>query len=209
MKLIAGLGNPGARYAESRHNVGYLVVDELARRWQADVSHHDRHFDAFVGQAQRSGEPVILVKPTTYMNLSGRSVAAVWRYYKLDLTAVLIVYDDLDLPSGQVRVRAAGSSGGHKGMEDVIRHLGSDALHRIRVGIGKTQRATATEFVLSRFDASERPVLDAALTTAADAAECWLARGIAATMNQYNRRRDDESSSRPAAGPSPSEGDPS
>jgi PTH1 family peptidyl-tRNA hydrolase len=207
VKLIAGLGNPGSRYAESRHNVGYAVVDELARRWAADTSRHDRRFEALVGQGRRSGESILLVKPTTYMNLSGQSVAAAWRYYKLSLPDVLIVYDDLDLAVGQLRVRASGSSGGHKGMEDVIRHLGSDEVSRIRVGIGKVHRDATTEYVLSRFRADERLLIAEAISTSADAAECWLARGIVATMNQFNRRRDGESSARPPAGPSPPEGE--
>lgn len=207
MKLIAGLGNPGPRYSESRHNIGYMVVDELARRWAVDVSRHDRHFEALFGEARRRGERVLLLKPTTYMNLSGRSVAGAWRYFRLELPDLLVVYDDLDLEVGRLRVRAGGSAGGHKGMDDVLRHVGSDEVTRIRVGIGKVQRDAMTDHVLSRFAPEERPAIDAVLVAAADAAECWLSRGVAATMNEFNRKRDGESASRPASGPSPSEGD--
>lgn len=188
MKLIAGLGNPGPRYADSRHNVGFRVVDELARRWAVDVSRYDRHFEGLVGQAHRSGQPVLLLKPSTYMNLSGQSVAAVWRYYRLGTADLLVVMDDLDLPLGHLRLRAVGSAGGHKGMEDVIRHLGTQNVPRLRIGISKVDRRATVEYVLSTFTAEERPVIEAAIARAADAAECWLTRGIAAAMNEFNRR---------------------
>ena len=111
MKLIAGLGNPGRRYAGSRHNVGYLVVDELARRWQIEVARHDRRCEGLLAEGTAAGQRVLLLKPTTFMNLSGRSVAAVWRFYKLALADVLIVHDDLDLPVGQIRARQTSGSG--------------------------------------------------------------------------------------------------
>ncbi len=193
MKLIAGLGNPGPRYADSRHNIGFLVLDELARRWGADVSRYDRHFEGLLGEATVQGETVLLLKPATYMNLSGRSVAATARYYKLPAEAVLVIYDDLDLPVGQLRVRAAGSSGGHKGMDDVIRQFGTDTLPRIR----------------SRFEPDERPAIEAAVQRAADAVACWLRRGLDAAMNEFNRKQDAESRPRPRPGDPPSEGDPS
>jgi PTH1 family peptidyl-tRNA hydrolase len=192
VKLIAGLGNPGPRYAESRHNVGFLVVDELARRWGTEVTHYDRHFEGLLGDAPAGGQMVLLLKPATFMNLSGRSVAAVWRFYKLAATDVLVVHDDLDLPVGQVRVRASGSPGGHKGMDDVIRNLGTEDIPRLRIGIGKVQRDATVEYVLSRFDPDERPVIAAAVGLAADAGECWLRSGIDAAMNQFNRRKDRE-----------------
>lgn len=193
MKLIAGLGNPGPRYAQSRHNIGFLVVDELARRWSADLTRYDRHFEGLVGEAQASGQRVLLLKPTTFMNLSGRSVAAAWRYYKLGASDVLVMYDDLDLAVGQLRLRALGSAGGHKGMGDVIRHFGTDEISRLRIGIGRVHPSAATEYVLSRFEPDERPVIQAALARAADAVECWLRSGIEAAMNGFNRRRNEES----------------
>jgi PTH1 family peptidyl-tRNA hydrolase len=207
VKLIAGLGNPGPRYADSRHNVGFRVVDEVARRWTADVSRYDRHFEGLLSQATPGGDTVLLLKPLTYMNESGRSVAAVWRFYKLAAADVLIVHDDLDLPVGQVRLRAGGSSGGHKGMDDVIRYLGSDEIPRLRIGIGKVHRDATVEYVLSRFEPQERPAIETALGRAADAVDCWRTHGIEAAMNEFNRRPDEKSSGGPAPADRPSEGD--
>jgi peptidyl-tRNA hydrolase, PTH1 family len=204
VKLIAGLGNPGPRYVDSRHNIGFRVVDELGRRWAADVTRYDRAFEGLLGQAAVAGQPVLLLKPATYMNLSGRSVAAVWRFYKLAAGDALLIHDDLDLPVGQLRIRAAGSAGGHKGMEDVIRHFGTDEFPRVRVGIGRVDRDATVEYVLSRFDPPEQPVIEAALERAADAVECWLRDGIASAMNRFNRRKDEES-----RGPTPPAGSPS
>jgi PTH1 family peptidyl-tRNA hydrolase len=204
VKLIAGLGNPGPRYAESRHNVGFLVVDELAQRWATAVTRYDRHFEGLTGQAQAGGDTVLLLKPATYMNLSGRSVAAAWRFYKLATADVLIIYDDLDLPVGSVRVRASGSAGGHNGMSDVLRQFGTEDVARIRLGIGKVHRDVTVDYVLSRFFPEERPAIAAAVGLAADAAQCWTRQGVAAAMNQYNRKRDGES-----RGDARSEGEPS
>lgn len=196
MKLIAGLGNPGPKYAESRHNVGFMVADELARRWKVAAGRFDRDFQGWLVEAQRGDERVLLLKPATYMNLSGQSVTAVLRYYKLALADVLVIYDDLDLPPGVVRVRTSGSSGGHRGMDDILRHLGSQDFPRIRVGIGRVHPSATVEYVLSRFEPHERELFDAARATAADAAECWLSEGITTAMNRFNRRADgaDESS---------------
>ncbi len=194
MKLVAGLGNPGPRYADSRHNIGYLVVDELARRWAADVSRYDRDFEGLIGEVQALGQRVLLLKPTTFMNLSGRSVAAVRRFYKLATPDVLVIYDDLDLPVGQLRVRASGSAGGHKGMTDVLQQLATDELPRVRIGIGKVHPSATVEYVLSRFEPDERPLMAAAVTTAADAVTCWLRDGTDAAMNQFNRRPRDRQS---------------
>ena len=133
-------------------------------------------------------QDVLLLKPATYMNLSGQSVAAAWRFYKLAPADVLVVHDDLDLPVGQLRLRPTGSAGGHKGLADVIRHLGTDEVPRLRIGIGKVHRDATVEYVLSRFEPDERPAIAAALPTAADAAEAWLARGMEAAMNEFNRR---------------------
>ena len=207
MRLIAGLGNPGPRYAESRHNVGYLVVDELARRCATEVTRYDRRFQGLVGQANRGAEVVLLLKPSTYMNLSGQSVSAVWRYYKLATSEVLVIHDDLDLALGQVRLRPAGSAGGHKGLSDVLRHFKTDEVARLRIGIGKVHRDATVEYVLGRFESDELPEMEAAVATAADAAECWLTSGTETAMNKFNRRRDVESPPRRSAGDSASEGE--
>lgn len=189
MKLIAGLGNPGPKYAESRHNVGFMVVDELARRWQTDVSRYDRHVHGQLGRAER-GETLLLLKPQTYMNLSGQSVAACARYFKIDRGDVLVVIDDLDLPVGQLRLRESGSAGGHRGLEDVIRHFGGPDVPRLRVGIGKVDKAETVDHVLGRFSSDERAVMQAAIQGAADATECWVSEGMTAAMNKFNRRKD-------------------
>ncbi len=208
MKLIAGLGNPGPRYADSRHNVGFAVADELARRWRTAVDRFDRDFEGLTGRAQVGGDEVLLLKPATYMNLSGRSVGAAARYYKVAPADVLVVYDDLDLPVGKLRVRAAGSAGGHKGMEDVLRNLGTDVIPRVRIGIGRVHKDATVEYVLSRFAPDELPAVKAAVERAADAAATWVSRGIDAAMNEFNRKDDGESGPRRRPGGAP-EGDPS
>jgi PTH1 family peptidyl-tRNA hydrolase len=188
VKLVAGLGNPGPRYDGSRHNVGFEVVEELARRWKAGALRFDRDYEALVGEAQPPAGRVLLLKPMTYMNLSGRSVSAVVRFYKLDPGSLMVVYDDLDLTVGQVRIRAGGSAGGHKGMADVISAVGSPDLARVRIGIGKVHRAETVDHVLSRFAPDEREDIEQAVRTAADAVECWVAESIDVAMNRFNRR---------------------
>lgn len=191
MKLVAGLGNPGPRYAESRHNIGFMVVDALARRWPADVSRYDRHYEALIGEASFGGQRVVLLKPQTFMNLSGRSVAAVQRFYKLELSDVLVIVDDLDLPPGRLRLRGAGSAGGHNGLSDVIRQLGSDAFPRLRIGIGKVHREATVGHVLGRFSPAERAEIERAVDDGAAAVECWLQQGLTEAMNRFNRKSDD------------------
>jgi PTH1 family peptidyl-tRNA hydrolase len=197
VKLVVGLGNPGPRYAESRHNVGFAVLDELVRRWKPGEPSYDRHFEGLIVEAQRGNERLLLLRPLTYMNLSGRSVAAVQRFYKLELPDLLVVYDDLDLPVGQIRVRAEGSAGGHKGMADVLGRLGSPQIARVRVGIGRVDRSATVEYVLSRFLPEEREPIEHAVQSAADAVECWVDQGVVAAMNRFNRRAE--------AGPGPGE----
>ncbi len=211
MKLIAGLGNPGPRYADSRHNVGFLVVDELARRWRIEVTRYDRHFEGLVGEGPIAGQRCLLLKPATFMNLSGRSVAAVWRFYKLELADLLVVHDDLDLPVGKLRLRSEGSSGGHKGLGDVILQIGSEGFARLRVGIGKVHRAATVEYVLGAFGPQERELMETAVATAADAVESWLRNGIESAMNQFNRRREEKDKPRPPQPPAggAAEGEPS
>ncbi len=193
MRLVVGLGNPGPRYDGSRHNVGFMVVDELARRWGGEVSRYERRFEALADRVQRGSAEVLLLKPTTFMNLSGRSVAAARRFFKIEVDDILVVHDDLDLALGQLRIRPAGSAGGHKGLGDVIRQLATDQVARLRIGIDKVHASATVDHVLSRFAPDERPVVEAAIGTAADAVACWLARGIDAAMNEYNRKRGGDS----------------
>jgi PTH1 family peptidyl-tRNA hydrolase len=188
VKLVAGLGNPGPKYAGSRHNVGYAVVELLAERAGIDVSRHNTKFDALCGDGPIAGQRTLLLKPTTFMNLSGRSVSAAMRFYKLALSDLLVVYDDLDLPPGKLRFRAQGSAGGHNGMRDIIRQLSSDEFPRLRVGIGKVHRSGTVSHVLGGFAPDEREAMEHAYVAAADGVQTWLRSGLTAAMNEFNRR---------------------
>jgi PTH1 family peptidyl-tRNA hydrolase len=183
VKVIVGLGNPGREYTHTRHNVGFDVVDLFAKRRRVRIL--SRRCHAFVGRFESHGEEILLVKPQTFMNESGVAVAQMVREYKLDPDAFLVVYDDMDLPLGKVRIRMGGSSGGHKGMTSIIRHMRSSDFPRIRIGIGK--RDDAVNHVLSRFNRRERGIISPALRDAADALDMILEEGIEAAMNVYNR----------------------
>ena len=184
MKLIVGLGNPGREYADTRHNLGYRLVDVLAGRWGIDVS--KRKFEGRCGAGHVGGEPVMLLKPTTYMNRSGQSVAAACGFYKAAPGDVMIGLDDLDLPLGQIRVRRGGGAGGHRGLADALRQLASEAVPRVRIGIGRPRGPGAIDHVLSRFTPAEAEAVAGAVERAADAVAMWLERGIEAAMNEYN-----------------------
>ena len=192
MKLVAGLGNPGPRYAQTRHNVGYAVVDRLARRWGVSVEKYERRYEALLGDGQVADERVLLLKPQTYMNLSGRSLLAVTQFYKLACPDLLIVCDDLDLPVGRIRLRAGGSGGGQKGLENILLRLASNDIPRLRIGIGKVDKSVTSDYVLSRFMPDEREAVEQVITAAADAVECWLDKGIEAAMNRFNPERDSQ-----------------
>jgi len=185
MKLIVGLGNVGRRYERTRHNIGFEVLDSLVARNPGGSS--QEKFDGRVMDLTIAGQRLLLVWPHTLMNRSGRSVGAAVDFYQLPHTDVLIICDDLNLPLGKLRLRSQGSSGGQKGLEDIINRLGSDEVSRLRVGIGAVPDSwDAADFVLSRFSAAERPVIDDAIILAADAVECWAAEGIETAMNRFN-----------------------
>ncbi|WP_026974432.1 aminoacyl-tRNA hydrolase [Alicyclobacillus contaminans] len=187
MKVIVGLGNPGDKYAATKHNVGFWVVDELARRWNTPVSREKFH--ALVGETRVAGEKVLLCKPLTFMNLSGESVREVVAFYS-ELTPaadVWIIYDDMDFPPGQVRLRQKGSAGGHNGMKSIIQHLGGDVFPRLRVGIGRPEaEQTVVHHVLSPFSSPVLPVVQEAVQRAADAVDFALHHGFEMAMNRYN-----------------------
>lgn len=187
MKLVVGLGNPGERYKNTRHNVGFWVLDQLA-----DVHHADRwseRFDGLAAECSIGGERALLLKPQTYMNASGRSVRKAVDFFKLDVADVLVVADDFSLPLGRLRVRSKGSAGGQNGIKDVISHLGTDGVARLRIGIGAPpEYRDPSDHVLSNFSAAERRIIDDAVMDAARAAECWCVRGVAAAMNEFNGR---------------------
>ena len=188
LHLIVGLGNPGAEYAKTRHNAGFAVVEILAGRWKAGWT-SERKFNARLARAERNGVRVLLSQPQTFMNLSGEAVGALVNFYRLPrpLAGLLVVVDDVDLPLGEIRLRAGGGSGGHHGLESVEQHLGTDAYARLRLGIGRADGAREiTGHVLGRFDAAETARMEKVLVRAADQVECWLADGIEKAMNQFN-----------------------
>ena len=187
MKLVVGLGNPGQEYRKTRHNVGFEVVEELARRHASTSAH--RRFDGEIVEFFVGPEKVVLLTPLTYMNLSGRSLGAAVDFYKLPLENVLIVCDDLNLEPGRLRLRPEGSAGGQNGLKDIFRRLGTDVVPRLRVGIGRPPgRMTATDYVLSRFSEREREEFTETVARAADAVELWLREGIVAAMNVVNAK---------------------
>ncbi len=186
MKLVAGLGNPGAKYRGTRHNVGFEVVDLLAERHQAPFEAAPA--DALLARWRRDGDVVLLAKPTTFMNASGVAVGALCRYFKISLTDVLIVSDDVSLPLGRLRARSGGSEGGHNGLRSVAEHLGTPDYARLRIGVGRGDvRRDLADHVLARFEPEELPGIEDAIARAADAAELWIADGVERMMNTFNR----------------------
>ena len=184
--LIAGLGNPGEEYAKTRHNAGFSLAGKLAARWKADWK-SERKFNARVARARRNGIRVLLCQPRTFMNASGEAVKAVMSFYRLPPEHLLVAVDDADLPLGEIRLRAGGSSGGHHGLESVEQHLGTRAFARLRLGIGRKDGAREiTDYVLDRFDAAEAALMEKVLCRAASQAECWLDDGIEMAMNRFN-----------------------
>ena len=186
MHLIVGLGNPGAEYAKTRHNAGFLLVEKLAAQWKADWN-NERKFDSRLAKAGRGGKKVLLCEPQTFMNLSGEAVAAVVKFYQVSLEKVLVVVDDADLPLGEIRLRPGGGSGGHHGLDSVAQHLSSKEYARLRIGIGRKNEARQiTGHVLGKFGADENAVLEKVLERAAGQIECWLDGGLQKAMNQFN-----------------------
>jgi len=191
-KFVVGLGNPGPKYEPTRHNVGFRVVGELVRLWQADGPR--KAFSGLLWETrQPDGQRVMLMKPQTYMNRSGQAVADMLRFYKASCRSLLVVLDDWNLPLGQVRLRATGSAGGHKGLTDVLAMAGTEDVSRLRIGIGSPPAPQdPVDFVLTTFAEGEKPDMELAVRRAAEAVQCWLARGIEAAMNEYNRREESE-----------------
>ena len=184
MKAIVGLGNPGAVYTHTRHNVGFVVIDELARR--ASVAFDSGPADALVARWRASGETVLAVKPLTFMNLSGQAVGDLARYFKIAAADLLVIVDDVQLPIGRLRARARGSAGGHNGLKSIIAHVGDDVA-RLRLGVGRGDaRRDLADHVLSRFEKDEADEVSRMTARAADAAEMFIASGIEAVMNAYN-----------------------
>ncbi len=186
MKLIIGLGNPGKAYAGSRHNIGFHCINHLAR------SHHitfdRRRCHARIGMGMVAGTEVVLAKPQTFMNLSGESVKLLMRELKVPPSDLLVIYDDLDLPLGKIRIRPDGSAGGHKGMESILAALGNQSFARVRVGIGRPQQDghQVVDYVLGSFHPVEKKIAEETVTRVTEAVHCLLTEGLIAAMNTYN-----------------------
>ena len=188
MFLIAGLGNPGKEYETTRHNAGFMVIDALADKLGADVS--EKKHKGLCGKAVIGGQKCILLKPQTYMNSSGESIRAAADYFKIAPEDIIVIYDDISLAPGQLRVRAKGSAGGHNGIKSIIAHLGTQEFPRVRVGVGeKPSRMDLADYVLGHFSAEDRKIMAEAVKEAADAACEIIESGIEHAMNAHNQKK--------------------
>jgi PTH1 family peptidyl-tRNA hydrolase len=193
IRLIAGLGNPGPEYNGTRHNVGFDVVDRLAKEWGLTWQ-HTKSWHALWAK----GEKAILVKPTSYMNRSGEPLQVVANFYKIEPAEILVVLDDMALELGRLRLRPDGGTGGHNGLESIIVQLGTEEIPRLRVGIGAAPREGAVDYVLGRFFEEERPFVEKSIVRAADAVKCSIDNGVLSAMNQFNKNPEPD---RPESGP--------
>lgn len=180
LRLLVGLGNPGREYRETRHNVGFMILDRLAARERAEF----RKEKSWQAEVARAGD-LVLCKPLTYMNLSGQSVRPLTQFYKIEPAQMLVILDDMALPLGKLRLRPDGSAGGHNGLKSIIEHFGTPAIPRLRVGIGSAER-DAVDHVLGRFALEEQAPLEQSLVRALEAIDCTRTQGLAAAMNAYN-----------------------
>jgi PTH1 family peptidyl-tRNA hydrolase len=183
IKAVVGLGNPGKKYSNTRHNIGFKVIEELGSRYV--IEKEETKYDTIIGHIRIGNKKVLLVKPLTYMNLSGRAIKPVINWYKIDLNNLIVIYDDMDLSPGCIRIRADGGTGGHKGMMSVCESLGAKDFPRIRIGIGRAPEGVIP-WVLGEFSDEEKIIINATVKKAGDAVDCWVKNGIAAAMNAYN-----------------------
>jgi peptidyl-tRNA hydrolase, PTH1 family len=187
LQLIVGLGNPGAKYERTRHNIGFQLMERLAEKWQAEWK-LEKKFQASVARVTRDGAEAILARPQTFMNASGEAVGPLSVFYRVPPEKLLVAVDDADLPLGEIRLRASGSSGGHHGLESIEQHLGTRGFARLRMGIGRTTdgRREITGYVLAPFTKAEAALVEEVLKAAAGQVECWLDAGIEKAMNRFN-----------------------
>ena len=186
MKLIAALGNPGEKYSDTRHNTGFMVIDALAKKWGFEFMQENK-FKSLICKTFYNDEPIFIIKPQTFMNLSGEAVGAVMHFYKIELTDLLVVYDDISINLGKMRFRSSGSDGGHNGIKSIISHVNSDKFARLKVGIGPQPVNIPSEgFVLNDFSKEDRPLLEETVNRAAEAIECYLTDGMAKAQNLFN-----------------------
>lgn len=185
MKVIIGLGNPGKKYEDTRHNVGFMTIDKISEKWNIPVG--QQKFRAIVGEGRINMQKVLLVKPQTYMNLSGESVAEILKFYKLTHEDILVIFDDLDLPVGKLRLRAKGSAGGHNGIKSLIAHLGTQEFKRIKIGIDRPEPGrSVSDYVLGGFSKADQGEINQAIEVATDAASAWMTESFINVMNKYN-----------------------
>jgi len=185
MKIVVGLGNPGDEYIDTRHNMGFKVIDSLAEALGIEV--RKRKFGSRFGSGEFSDKKLILLKPWQFMNRSGQAVATAVGFYKLGVGDLLVVTDDMDLEVGRIRIRAKGSAGGHNGLADIIEKLGTSEFARCRIGIGQSGREDAVDYVLDKPTTAEKPLLAGAIEKAREAVLCWIEYGTGKTMNDFNR----------------------
>ena len=186
--IIVGLGNPGKKYEGTRHNAGFAALDHVAEKWGVRVT--KAKFDALTGTGTAAGVKVLLMKPQTFMNLSGESIREAVDYYKIDPEDIIVIYDDISLEPGQLRIRLKGSAGGHNGIKNIIAHLGTQEFPRIKVGVGaKPPKMDLADYVLSRFGAEEQKIMDEAFGEAAEAAVMMMTTGAERAMNHYNAKK--------------------
>lgn len=187
MKLIIGLGNPGKQYDHTHHNVGFDTIDILADKWNVEMN--QTKFNGLFGTVHRPEGKVVLLKPLTYMNLSGESVRPLMDYFDIELEDIVVIYDDMDLEKGKLRLRQKGSAGGHNGIKSLIQHLGTQEFNRIRLGIDRPPVGMKVpDYVLSRISKVEQPLLEEAFHKAADACEYWLGKSFNEVMNKFNQK---------------------
>jgi PTH1 family peptidyl-tRNA hydrolase len=182
--LFVGLGNPGPKYVETRHNIGFMAVDHWASRWRIDMSR--QRFKAFIGQGMATGRRVCMLKPQTYMNLSGQSVSRAASFYDMSVGSLVVAHDDIDLPFGSIRLKRGGGAGGHKGLKSIDELMGDRGYFRLRLGVGRPVHGDVSNFVLKRFDTQERAEIEDWLEGASSAFEMLLNEGLKATQNKFH-----------------------
>lgn len=186
MKLFVGLGNPGSKYEKTRHNAGFMAVDALSKEWNIDLS-EDKKFKGFIGRGVVKGEKVILLKPTTYMNLSGESVRAVMDFYGVEIEDLIVIYDDLDLPHGKIRIRLKGSAGGHNGIKSLIAHTKTQEFKRIKIGIDRHPKIPVVDYVLGRFTEDELALVNQGIDSTVKACTLSLTESFNKVMTEYSK----------------------
>lgn len=198
MKIIIGLGNPGMKYAGTRHNIGFDTVTALADKYNIKIN--NKKFNGLIGDGFIGGEKVLLVQPQTYMNLSGECVGQIADFFKIEPENLIVICDDINLDTGRLRIRAKGSAGGHNGLKNIIAHLGTEAFPRIRVGVGeKTEGWDLADYVLARFSKDDEPVMREAIKNAVGAVETWISDDIGTAMNRFNINPNPKPKKKPAS----------